>query len=233
VTSFEGAGVRAVYNLCCGDGCGTSCFTGCPVQTGYRFDTLLGYRFVRLDDELNVVEDLVSQDTSAPGAFFLRDRFHTENEFHGFDLGTAWHFCSGCWSLDLLSKLALGNTHSIVTIAGSTVLTQNGQPTEVQGGLLAQRTNIGTFEADEFAVIPELGVTLGYHLNPCWRVTLGYTFLYWSRVARAGDQIDRDLNPNLFPPETPIVTNNLRPEFDLTYDDFWAQGLTVGLEGKW
>ena len=49
--------------------------------------------------------------------------------------------------------------------------------------------------------MPELGVTLGYQLNPCWRATLGYTFIYWSRVARAGDQIDRDINPDLFPPE--------------------------------
>jgi len=52
-------------------------------------------------------------------------------------------------------------------------------------------------------------------------------------VARAGDQIDRDINPDLFPPEQTTVTTHLRPEFDLHYSDFWAQGMTVGLEGSW
>jgi Putative beta barrel porin-7 (BBP7) len=234
VTRFQGAGVRALYNLACGDGCGTSCITHCPVPTGYRFDLILGYRFLRLDDRVDVVEDLTSLDTSAgTGAFLLRDHFQTRNDFHGADFGTAIRFCKGCWTIDFLSKLALGNTRSVINIDGSTIITQQGQAQTFQGGLLAQRTNIGSFTADEFAVVPELGLTLGYRINPCWRVTFGYTFLYWSRVARAGDQISRDLNPNLLPPEDPTVTTNLRPEFHLTYADDWVQGMNVGLEGKW
>jgi hypothetical protein len=233
VTSFQGAGVRALYNLCCGDGAGTSCFNHCPVHTGYRYDLLVGYRFLRLDDRLGIIEDSTSLETQNPGSFFIRDLFDTENSFHGFDLGSQLSFCKGCWSLDLLSKVALGNTRSIVTIDGDTVITDNGTSERFQGGLLAQRTNIGSYTSDEFAVVPELGVNVGYQINPCWRVTLGYTFIYWSRVARAGDQIDRDLNANLLPPEGPQETTHLRPEFNLLYSDLWAQGMNVGLEGRW
>jgi Putative beta barrel porin-7 (BBP7) len=233
VTSFQGAGVRAMYNFACGDGCGTSCYGNCPVPTGYRVDMFLGYRFLRLDDSVDVVEDLTSVDTSAAGSFLLRDHFQTQNQFHGVDLGTAFRLCKGCWSLDFLSKIALGNTHSTVNIAGSTIITQNGQAQTFQGGLLAQRTNSGTFIADEFAMVPELGLTVGYRINPCWRATFGYTFLYWSRVARAGDQIDHTVNPNLLPPEDTAVTTNLHPQFKLLYTDYWVQGLNAGLEAKW
>jgi len=234
VSRFQGAGVRGMWNLACGDGCGTSCITCCPVPTGYRFDALLGYRVLRLDDNVGVVEDLVSTDTAQPaGAFIVRDGFQTENEFHGVDFGTALRFCKGCFTFDLLSKLALGNVHSKVNINGSTVITQNGQSETFQGGLLAQRTNIGSHEFNEFAAVPEIGTTVGYQINPCWRVTFGYTFIYWSRVVRAGDVINRDINPNLLPPEDPAVTTHLRPDLRFCYADFWAQGMNFGLEGKW
>jgi hypothetical protein len=232
-TQFYGGGVRAIYNLCCGDGCGTSCITCCPVPTGYRFDAIIGYRYLRLSDEVSVVEQSTSLETAAPGSFFITDVFDTENDFNGVDLGTSWSWCKGCFSVDLLSKIALGNTRSRINIRGNTTITENGQSESFNGGILAQRTNIGDYEADEFAVVPELGVTLGYQLNPCWRVTAGYSFIYWSRVARAGDQIDQDINPDLFPPEQVAVTTHLRPEFNLHYQDFWAQGLTLGLEGSW
>lgn len=232
-TRFQGAGVRAIYNLCCGDGCGTSCITCCPVATGYRFDAIVGYRFLRVDDRVSVVENSTSIDSGVPGSFFITDVFDSENEFHGVDLGTGWSWCKGCFSLDLVSKIALGNTRSRINIDGSSTITENGQSQTLTGGILAQRTNIGSYEADEFAVVPELGLTLGYQLNPCWRATIGYTFIYWSRVARAGDQIDRDVNHDLFPPEQVEVTTHLRPEFNISYTDFWAQGMTVGLEGSW
>lgn len=232
-TSFQGAGVRVAYNLACGDGCGTSWWTGVPVSTGYRFDLIAGYRFLKLDDDVTVTEDEVSSDTANPGAFFIRDRFETANQFHGADLGTAWRFCKGAWTADVLQKVALGNTHSVTTIGGSTLLTVGGQTQSFATGLLAQRTNSGQFVGDDFAIVPEFGANVGYHLNSCWRLTAGYNFIYWSRLARAGEQIDTGLNPNLLAPENPVVTSNLRPEFNLIYTDFWAHGLSLGVEGSW
>jgi hypothetical protein len=63
------------------------------------------------------------------------------------------------------------------------------------------------------------------------RLTFGYQFLYWSRVARPGEQIDRVINPT----QIPVFGGNqllgpARPEPLFTTTDFWAQGLNLGLE---
>ena len=231
-TRVEGGGARFLYNLACGDSCGMT-RNGCAaVPTGYRFDLHLGWRTLRVRDNVTVVENTVSLSTADPGTFLIRDEFDTDNEFHGIDIGSSLSFCKGCWSLDLLSKIALGNTRSQIEIDGSTIFTTPNGTETFTGGLLAQRTNIGVREFDEFAVAPELGIMAGYQVNPCWRVTMGYTFLYLSRVARAGDQISLDIDSDLIPPEEGDETD-IRPAFGLCYDDFWAQGFTVGLEGSW
>ena len=234
LTRFQGAGIRMRHVLCCGSGCGPSWCDPCGggVLRGYRLNLLGGYRFLRLDDSVNVSEDLVSTDTANPGSFRINDSFYTQNQFHGVDFGTLIELRRGCWTLDLLSKIALGNNHSIVRINGNTDITENNVTTANTGGLLAQRTNIGTYTNDRFAVVPELGITLGYNVTPCLRAVVGYTFIYWSQVARAGDQISRDLNPNLLPPENVPFTGALRPQFAYHFTDFWAQGVNVGLEGR-
>ncbi len=76
-------------------------------------------------------------------------------------------------------------------------------------------------------------MTLGYCLCPQWRVKLGYTFLYWSSVVRPGDQIDRDVNPNLLPPEATPLTGLQRPVFTFVESDLWVNGLNLGLERTW
>ena len=90
---------------------------------------------------------------------------------------------------------------------------------------MAQSSNIGTFEQDDFAVVPELGATVGFNVTERLKATVGYTFIYWSRVARASEQIDRDIN--LPPVPGP---NTLRPEFAFDMTDFWAQGVNLGFE---
>jgi hypothetical protein len=231
-TEFNGAGARAIINLGCNSGCGTSWWNGCPLPTTARVDLLVGYRYLRLDDSLVIIE----RSSITPGGDFdIYDGFHTENTFNGFDFGMLLSHQRGCWSIEVLSKIALGNTRSQVDIRGNTIITPTGGPAQqFQGGILAQRTNIGHYQDDEFSVVPELGVTLGYSLNPCWKVTVGYTWLYWSRVARAGDQIDRNLNPDLFPEEAnPPTDTHLQPRFRFMHEDLWVHGLRLGLEANW
>lgn len=231
-TQFFGAGARGIINLGCNSGCGTSWWNGCPLPTMGRVDLVMGYRYLRLDDSLSIVE----RSTLNPGgAFNITDQFSTQNTFNGFDFGTVIKHQRGCWTVEMLSKIALGNTRSQATVAGNTIITPTGGAAQqFVGGILAQRTNIGNYQDDEFAVVPELGLTVGYQLNPCWKVTAGYTWLYWSRVARAGNQIDRNVNPDLIPEEAnPPTTDHLSPRFHFVHDDFWAHGLRLGLEGTW
>ena len=202
-------------------------------QCSYRLDFLIGYQFSQLDDELRVEESLTDrQGGPSQGTTFdpVVDLFDTSNSFHGTKLGLIFEERVGCWSLELLMKLALGNTHSRVAIDGSTIRTIPDPPSTdtLLGGGLALPTNIGVYERDNFTMIPELGVTLGYEIMCGMRATFGYTFVYWSNVARAGDQIDLDLNLSQ------LYNNDLqgepRPEFSWVTTDFWAQGLNFGLE---
>ena len=54
------------------------------------------------------------------------------------------------------------------------------------GGLLAQSTNIGTYTQDEFAVVPEFDLRIGYQMTEQFKLTLSYTAIYWSNVVRPG-----------------------------------------------
>ena len=70
-------------------------------------------------------------------------------------------------------------------------LIRRASNTTFAGGLLAQSTNIGHYSQDNFAVVPELDLNLGFQFTRHTRVVVGYDCLYWSKVARAGEQIDR------------------------------------------
>ncbi len=169
-----------------------------------RLDFVVGYRFARLDDGLTIHQ--FSEWTQAQGIIpvgttkDITDAFDTTNQFHGGQLGFAYQERVGRWSLQMLAKLGLGNTRSRVRIDGRTVTTlPNGVSGAFDGGLLAQTTNIGTYTQDDFSIMPELGVTLSYNLTCRLRATFGYTFVYWSRVVRPGDIIDRSASQ--LPPE--------------------------------
>ena len=194
-------------------------------------DFLVGWRYAQLDESLRISQ---SSEWTAPQGIIipgttksLFDLFDAENQFNGAVLGVVYQEHVGRWSLETLVKLGLGNTRSRVFVDGMTTTTvPDGGTAIFTGGLLAQRTNMGRYEQNQFAVIPEVGVTLGYDLTCQLRATFGYTFLYWSRVARPANQIDT--NVSQLPPEDP--TGDRQPAFAFSTSDFWAQGLNFGLE---
>jgi hypothetical protein len=59
---------------------------------------------------------------------------------------------------------------------------------------------------------------------------IGYNFLYWSNVVRAGDQIDRVVNPQQVPALQGAASAATRPAFTFNGTDFWAHGLACSLE---
>jgi len=190
---------------------------------------------LRLDDGLGIREELTSTDIDNLGAFLVQDTFRTRNFFHGGEIGLRFETQRGRWSLDFLPKIAFGNTHETATIFGSTRTTEadGTRPTPGLGGLLALSSNIGSYTRDAFAVVPEVGVTLGCQITPRLRSTFGYTFIYWSRVARAGDQIDFKVNPTLLPNGGPPEGDTSHPAFAFHETSFWAQGLNFGLDYRW
>lgn len=217
---FDSAGVWGRFNVCCN----LDCDDCSPLLR--RVDLIAGYRYYGLNDSVVVREDLVSGPGSqVPGtSFLIEDAFRARNEFHGGEIGLITQCARGPWSLEVLTKMAIGNNHQTVVIAGQTV--ENGAVSPV--GILAGATNSGTFRRDEFTVIPQLGVDVGYEWNCHLRTFLGYNLLYWADVQRAGDQIDLRLDPRNFPPGTPGALPF--PSFLGQASSFWAQGINFGLQ---
>jgi hypothetical protein len=202
-----------------------------------RVDGLLGARYTRLDESL-VISD--TRTVVGPGAgvaigtvFEESDVFDAVNQFYGGQLGVVAECRAYGFSIEGTLKLALGVNHSRVRIDGSSTATipvGGGPPIVVNtpAGLLAQSTNIGTYTRDTFAVIPEVGVTIGYNITPRLKLTGGYTFFYWTDTLRPGDQIDTNLNLSQLAPGG--LVGAPRPLFPGTIDNVWVQGVSAGLE---
>lgn len=218
--------INGRVSLCpnCGGGHCMTC------RSPNRIDWIIGYRRIELDDSLTIAENVNSLLTSAPGTIALSESFRTSNEFNGLQLGIIHqrHF-RRAW-LESMLRIAVGNNTQTVRINGSSTISEPGSVQTYPGGLLAQRTNIGNYERDQFVMIPELGLTLGMHLTDWLDATIGYTVLYLPNVVRAGNQIDTDINPNLIPAETVPFTGSLRPGFQFVESDYLAHGLSFGGE---
>ena len=250
---------------CVGCGYGVGCGSGvgcrgrwCPLLTSgvRRTDFLFGLRHAQLEENLRIAEDLLILDPPPVNTRFdaddvdtrirLFDNFATSNEFVGIDLGYVWEWEYQRWSLELLSRIAFGNTRQRVAINGMTTIgtpvAGTGTPPDLdfndeEGGILTQRTprgNIGIYERDQFSVLPEIGATVGFNVTSRLRLTLGYTLLYWSRVVRPGDQIDLVVNEDNIPfqsagdPSEPFL-----PAFAFHDTAIWAQGINLGAQYIW
>jgi hypothetical protein len=202
----------------------------------FHLAALGGFRFLRLEDELKSREQFQAA-PDVPGfggsRVNLEDEFRTVNRFYGGQVGLETGVQLGGLTIDLRGKIALGEMHQVADVSGTMdVLRPNGSTTLFQGGLFALRSNGGRHQRDELAFIPEVGLDVGLQLTPHWRLYAGYSFLWVSTVARAGEQIDPVVNVTQFPIRSgngPLV-GPARPAFNFEETNFWAQGLNFGLE---
>jgi hypothetical protein len=197
-----------------------------------RLSLIAGFRYLNLHEDLQVGSNSVGDpgSTFAGASFEINDRFATWNDFYGAQVGlsTEWHYRR--LQFTLLGKVALGDTVQTSQVTGRTV---TNFPTSLNApaGLLALSSNSGTFTRNAFAVVPEVGATLGFRITDHLLVFAGYTFLYWNDVARPGNQVDLALNPNLIPTSTTfgVPGGAARPAPGVHGTEFWAQGVNIGL----
>ena len=167
----------------------------------------------------------------------VMDRFNTENNFTGGELGFDWGIERNRWSMNILTKIGIGTT-SEVSINGSTqTIPPNTDPApdpEV-GGLLALSSNIGNYERDRFSMIPEVNFNLGYKLTPSLKLRAGYTLMYWTNVVRPGDQIDRQINSTLLPgvPAEDVEPIPWHRFLRFNETNLLIQGINFGGEYSW
>jgi hypothetical protein len=205
-------------------------------------DAIVGFRYLVLDESLSMSESLTGIGPATGFTFLGNDNFTTRNRFYGGQLGLAGEIRRGNWSLGFDAKLGIGATQETADVSGfsnATIVAANGARSfqTFPAGLLTQDSNIGHHSQNVFSVAPEFGVNIGYQVTPHCRAFVGYNFLYLSDVLRPGDQIDLEVNRN----KNPLLagagggstTAPNVPAFRFNSSDFWAQGLTLGLEFRW
>ncbi len=208
-----------------------------------RWELLGGFRYLGQKDQLRFSgsSTVLTPGTvgfggaaaPAPDIVSFRDYLETLNHFYGGQIGAKGEWRRGRWTLELLGKIGLGATCQFVSVSGNTLLTDSaGNDVALPGGLYALPSNIGDFSRTRVTFISEAGASLGLQLTPGIRTMLGYSLLYWGDVARPGNQIDRRLDPRQIPSHLAFNPNaaNKEPPPQIRSTDFWAQGLTLGLE---
>ena len=188
---------------------------------GACVDLVTGYQFTQIDESLNIHSNSTHVTQSGTATLELNDRFETRNSFHGGQLGLISQSEGTCWSLTLLAKVGLGNTHQVVNVRGNRIFSvPGGPPTTEPRGLLAQDSNSGIHENNEFTVVPELNLRYTQHLTECVDLSLGYTYIYWSRVVQPGDQVSLVIDDN---------PGGTQPLVNMVNDDYWIQSLDFGI----
>jgi hypothetical protein len=222
---FNSAGFDFIGNLCCDRDC--------------RLDLLVGYRYFGLADRFGMSTTSVATTTvllpNGALANSVTDRISTSDNFNGGEIGLRGEWHGDCWLIRATARVAFGATDEGADLSGSTFsLSPLGVPTVSNGGFLVRPSNAGSFSATDFAVVPQAELKVALRVCDWLRLTAGYTVLYWSNVARAGDQVNVAINrlevPSLAPPTGFIAA---QPATLIKCSDFWAHGATVGIEVRW
>lgn len=212
----------------------------------WRFDVLLGQRYADLSENLDIRSSSAPLEGTpgfsvggvnvGPGDVAGDvNNFRTRNQLFAAQMGlrAVYNVADGLF-FTTTAKLAAGFNRQTVDISGQTIIVHasGAQPTTFNGGLWAVATNIGKETKTQFAYLPELGMTLGYWMTDSICLTAGYQFVYFGRVVRPGNQIDRIINRSYVPQSAGFggPAEPFRPLVPFSRSDYWAQGMSFGFE---
>jgi len=216
-------------------------------DTFWTWNAMVGFRHFDLAEVIQVASTSTQGPAGSPVYTFqgtaltagqhlsIIDRYETQNRFYGGNLGTEVEWRYHRITFDVRNDVAIGAMRSTVTNIGVTTATTaagaNLAGSPANGGLLALPTNGGSRIQDNFSVVEQPGIQIGYQITRGIRISCGYDFIYAFNVARPGLQVDPGINPNLVPSSptfgTPGGTARPSPLFALT--DYYAQGVSWAL----
>jgi hypothetical protein len=216
----------------------------CP-GTSHSLSGIAGFRYLSAD----YLAQISSLSNFKPGLtasspFFplagdtlsVLDSFTTHNRFYGGQVGIVGQVQPACgFVLQAAAKLALGVTTEDLFIAGSQLRTlPNGPTISSGGGVLALPSNIGHFQRNEFAQVPELELRMLGRVTDHITLTAGFSLLDWTRLLRAVSQIDHEVDstqiPNFPLPRGTLPTSLTHPAVLFQQDNLLALTLSLGLE---
>jgi len=211
-------------------------------DSSWELSGLGGFRYLSLTEgfNLNININGLANTAFMGESGWASDQFLTQNRFYGATVGLRGKYVIGPVSVELTGRVSFGVDNETLDVSGyfqdfnTPLLTSiprvtNGLRVLTQGpnGIFAQPSNEGRTSGNRFAVVPEVGIKLGYNITPSLLLTIGYNFLYESSVLRPTDQIDRNFSKGL--PFMQDSTSTVGPTRRFKTTDFYAQGLTVGV----
>lgn len=225
-------------------------YRSCPDDC-YQINTnaMLGFRYMDLQEDLNInsASTLLGNGTAAalfngatvfpPATIGVRDSFETTNRFYGGQVGLSSDLRYNRMFFSVTGKLAFGIMNQVVDVTGRSDINDptQGLAAASQGGVFANAQNIQRYRNDEFAIIPELNLSVGYNVTSWLSGFVGYNFLYTNRVVRPGNSLNPVVNPAVLPTSFNFGNGGVVPVANrtLTQDDYFAQGVSFGLLARY
>jgi hypothetical protein len=197
----------------------------------WRLDGLVGVRCINYNEELTINETIAPLGPLfVPGSTLVSsETIKTENEFNGAVIGFDLQKDHGGWTFNVRPTVAIGRMRNTTIRDGVTVISVPGTPDLVlPGGTYNLTSNLGEVDSQDWTVIPQIDLRVSKTIWECVRLSVGYSALYIPLLARAGEQIDPFVNPNLLPPILPGGPPSPSPILERS--PAWLQGFTVGFE---
>ena len=161
------------------------------------------------------------------------DRIRTTNDFYGAQAGFRGDIGFGNYFINLTGKIGAGYMRETTELLGGSTFT-SGTTTSLQpGGIYNLAQDLGKHRRDQFAVVGEGGVNVGYQLLSFMRIQAGYTFMWVNHVVRPTRELNPILNPNLIPTSptyTGLSPATVYPHGITNETDYHLQGFNVGLQ---
>ncbi|MEI7686910.1 MAG: BBP7 family outer membrane beta-barrel protein [Planctomycetota bacterium] len=205
------------------------------------FDILAGGRFLNLEERINLnyqMTNLVplpafgNELLAAGTTAYASDLYRTRNQFYGGQIGGRLESNFGRLSVSMAGKIAFGVNDMSLDIEGST--TRSDRATVYPAGILANGANMGRYRESHFAFVPEANLSVGWWFTQNLRLKVGYNVLYISEVVRPGSNITNMVNPSAVPVDQLYGTSPVARSPSLFQrTDFWAEGLTFGIDFRY
>ncbi len=216
--------------------------------TNGSVDMMAGFRYLDLNERIDIGSVTAFNPSLAAFPAFLpfagntlqvTDSFSVHNRFYGGQVGiTGKWWPAGHVLVEGTFKVAVGTTSENLLVAGGQLRTlPDATSVSSPAGLLALPSNIGSHHINKFAQVPELSLKLSAPVASHVTVSAGFSAMYWSRVMRPAQQIDRDLDvrqiPNFPGAASAPPTGFGQPDVSFRQSDLWALGISVGVGINW
>ncbi len=208
-----------------------------PMNGPLRLEALAGLSYLYLAESFTLDTSSPLLPAWGPDVWQTHDAFTTDNHFYGIEAGLRAQLGNDGFFGTGELKVGAGSMRQNVSIDGwlqTDDYTDFWTVQQFPGGYFALPSNMGRFQRNQFALVSQARLEIGYRFNPHVAARLGYSGLYASRVVRPGDQISRviDTGQSTSYSEVPMPNPvaGTQPAFGFRTSAYLAHGINAGLD---